>query len=520
MKKWREMAADLFGADIKDTLKYSLVAGALAHGVALFNKLSWHDDLNYGLKLSQNQVIRLGRWLRGALGALVAALFNGKNISLPLVYGLASLLLIALSSHVVIRLMDIRRKPLRMAVCALMAAFPVVTSTLSYMFTAPYYFLALLLSVLAVYIAAERPRWDGFLAAMLCVACGLGLYQAYFPVAVSLFVIRLIYEIADGRHATLGKAILRGVYFLAVCACGMILYFAIWKATMAAMGLSASTYQGFSDIGSAKFKAYKRAVKMAYRRFILIFGKKKTENVYPMSLGWAQWALEGLSLLCALALAVRCFRRKKRLQAAMLAVLAAGLPVCFNLIYVMSASASDTNVHTLMLYAQCMLYVFLAAALELLLRDGGKAVKALYRVAIVALLLMVCLDVTFDNACYVKAEMMMSQTLSDLTTLVTRIKSVEGYTDELPICLSKTGHKDATLAKNTVFEDIKIYPFNKLYPYHYRWDMYSYLRYWVGFQPVYVDYTKFGHEEEIEAMPDYPDDGSIKIIDGTVVVKW
>lgn len=518
MKTWRELADGLSGGDIRESLSYTLVAGVLAHGVALFNKLSWHDDLNHGFLLSQQKAVAVGRWLRAALGWAVSKVFGGKNLSLPLVYGAASLLLIALSAHVLIRLFDIRRKPLRVALCAMMAVFPVVTSTLGYMFTAPYYFLALLLAVLAAYIAAGRPRWDGFIAAALCLCGCLGLYQAYFPVGVSLMVICLILELAEGRHATFGRALLRGAWFLGVCACALALYYAVWKLAMGALGLAASDYQGVSAIGESGLSAYVKAIRRTYHRFFLSFARAD-EDLYPMRIAWAQWLVIGLSAASALALVVRRFRQDK-LQGLLMAVLIAALPLCFNLIYVITASAPGAWVHTLMLYGQCMLYVFLIAALESLLGDGKRLAAAAYRLGVAALALMVCLNVYFANSCYMKAEVMLQQTISQLTVLVAKIKTTEGYRDDMPVCVAFKGRRDASNAKNEAFEDLLIMPFAELSPHHNRRNLEDYLKRWCGFEPVMVDPADFGHVEEIAAMPDYPDDGGVKIIDDTVVVKW
>ena len=519
-KSYRDMARDL-SEGLRESVIYTFVAGILAHGVMMFNKLSWFSDLNRGFINEWIESVSLGRWLKAFLNYAVSKAFGGKNLSLPLFFCAVSFLLIALSAHIIIRMFNIRRKSLRMVLCQLMVVTPVVTSTFGFMYDAPYYFLGLFLATAGVYIAANRPRWDGAVVGALCLCGSLGLYQAYFPVGVSLFVILLIMEIARERHASFTKVILRGLYFLGMCVAGLVLYYAIWKLAMKALGIVADDYQGVSSIGQSGIGAYIDAAKTCYERFLLQFASNK-ENLYPMKLVWVQWLIVAASGVSGLCLVLRHFRRDKW-QAVLMAVLLAVLPICFNLIYMMGASSSSEsfNVYSLMLYGQCMLYVFLIASVDLLWDGDRKLPSRLCPAAVAVLALMVGMNAYFDNSCYLKAEMVQQQTISNMTVLVSRIKSMEGYNDLMPVCILRTGEKDATLAKNEAFKDIRLRPYTYIYPSHSQNRfIVDYLEKWCGFAPKYAKRDDFMDLEEVQQMPDYPDDGSIKIINGTVVVKW
>ena len=389
------------------------------------------------------------------------------------------------------------------------------------MYDAPYYFLAMLLAVAGVYITANRPRWDGFVVGSLCVCGCLGIYQAYFPVAVCLFVILLIMEIARDRHASFAKAMMRGLYFLSVCVAGLILFFVIWKLVMRATGIAPDNYQGVSSIGQSGMNAYIGALKKSYERFLLRFANRG-EDLYPMKLAWVQGLIIAASGIGGLCMVFLHFRRD-RAQTVLMALLLAILPICFNLIYMMAASSpsDEVDIHSLTLYGQCMLYVFLIVCVNFLWESGGKLKPVFCRAAVAALTLMVCMNVYFDNSCYLKAEMEMQQAISDMTTLVTRIKSVEGYKDTMRVCLTRYGKKDATVSKNPEFDDIALMPFDNVYPSHnLRRYAVDYLKRWCGFAPKYTPLRNFEDLEEYQQMPDYPDDGSVKIINGAVVVKW
>ena len=177
---------------LKYTLRYryafcsALVCGIIANLYMFTNKISFHDDI--GELFSVGATYSSGRWFLGVLGKIVSMLFG--NYSLPIVEGLLTIFFIALSSIFVIAIFDMKDK---MSVCltgAIMAVFPAVFATFAYMFTAPYYYFALLLSVLSVYVVQQNKF--GFLPAVCLIACSTGIYQAFFPVSVSLFLGLLI----------------------------------------------------------------------------------------------------------------------------------------------------------------------------------------------------------------------------------------------------------------------------------------------------------------------------------------
>ncbi len=48
----------------------------------------------------------------------------------------------------------------------------------------------------------------------------------------------------------------------------------------------------------------------------------------------------------------------------------------------------------------------------------------------------------------------------------------------------------------------------------------DFMQNWCGYKPNVVDAAEAGNASEIESMPNYPKDGSIKVINGVVVVKF
>ena len=506
----------LSGNLLRRVFIYSFICGILAHGSVMTKALFWHDGLNCAYRVKINNAMVAGRWLRGALAHIVACMFGGANPSLPLLYGAISLFFIAASAYVIIRLFDIENKALQLILCGLMVAFPAVTSTFAYMFTAPYYFLGLFLSTLAVFCAVQWRGIGGFLTGALCLCCSLGIYQAYFAVSVSLFVMLLIFDIVNDRYASISRFLGKAFYYLGVLIVGYAVYYGIWKLCLRVMGLTATDYQGISSMGRLDISIYLEGIRKAYEKFFLI-NLSDSDNLYPMGLRTAQIVIIALAIAFSVGLIVGQLR-KNVLFGIALTLLIALLPLCFNMVYMIGAN----SVHTVMLYGQCMLYVYLICATMHVVRRGTPLGLGCYRLTALVLVVLVGMNVFFDNACYLKAELTLQQTINNMNILVARIKMLDGYSDDMPVCIVPLGTQDATTTQNAELRDYVIMPWSRIVPYGKRLAVgsaKSILNKWCGFSPKYVSYGKFGHKKIVKKMPNYPDAGSVQIVDGTVVVK-
>ena len=501
----------------------TLIMGLLAHGIMLFNKLSWHDDIQHGYrKIAIEKPIGMGRWLRALLSSLVAKFFGGYNLSLPLFHGIVSILFIALSAYLVVIIFDIQEKLPRFVICGIMVCFPVVTSIFAYMFTAPYYFFSLFLSVAAVFMVSEAITWPRALASSILMCLSLGIYQAFFPVSVSLLVMLVFYQILSGKFQNNASLIKQCVCFIGICLASAIEYVIVSKAVMAIMHLPAVDYMGFSTIGQSGIEAYLHAFIRCYKSFFMHF-ETDFENLFPAGIGLIQKAVIVIYLVSSLILVIRRFKENK-FQGVILALIALALPVCINLMYLMSATSPDSSIHTLMFYAQATLYVYIICAVRYISIDKKKVTAILYRGTVFLFLALSITHAYFDNACYLKAQIIEQRTISYSDVLTARIKGTEGYSDNMPVCFVTTGKTDKTITSMKAFSLVKIKPYDDEYlriPHHFFFtNLLACMKQWCGFDPKYVDQKAFRTLEEVEEMPSYPDDGSIRIIDDTVVIKW
>lgn len=126
----------------------------------------------------------------------------------------------------------------------------------------------------------------------------------------------------------------------------------------------------------------------------------------------------------------------------------------------------------------------------------------------------------FSNACYLKATLKQQENISYFTTLITRIKSTKGYDDKYPVVYIGNSISDCTITELGEFRSIEAYPYQTDFLSVNAFSWKDTMRLWCGFSPLEGDERIFTANEEVDKMPCYPDDGSIMIIDGTVVVKF
>jgi hypothetical protein len=289
--------------------------------------------------------------------------------------------------------------------------------------------------------------------------------------------------------------------------------------------ISASDYQGLSSIGGAGIENYIKGIQKAYFAFFQLMKNTSPNDIscdlFPMrGARFLEWIVILTCVGISLILILRVIR-KNIYKGLLLACLVGLLPLCFNLIFLMSATSPNSQIHTLMLYAGSMLYVYCTWLLQYIVRGKFELAHNVYRLSAVLMSLLLIMNVYFANACYLKAEILQQRTLSEMTVLVTRIKSVEQYNDEMPVSFVIAENIDSTRTANYIFADLAIIPYDNWLtnPFNMKRNMVNSLSIWCGFSPQYVDSGRFASMQEVQEMPCYPDDGSIRVIDNTVVVK-
>lgn len=498
----------------KSIVSFTFLWGIITHGIMMFNKFSFFDELHY--MFGVGHTYPLGRWMLGVLEKITRLLFSSPIYSLPVLNGAISLLCIAIAVCFIANIIEIESKLSLLGLCGLMVTFPTITCMFGYMYTAPYYMIGLVFAVVGVYcVCEESMHWYRLVMGAILFACAIGIYQALIPLVLCLLLLYFLNQIQKKRIDN-WLAFARQTIYLGVFG---ILSFIIYYGILKISGVELSGYKGANSLIASDLGEYKWRILLAYQEFFAPSGEN--EYFFWNVLPWNMEIIYKIILVCVVILGIyRIFSlcRQKILQGIWFAGLFLLLPLAVNFIFVM---VDKWSVYALTNYAQVMVFVCLIWQIEYLKISKETINKWIYGVGTTLILFSGISYCRYANVCYLNAELMTNQMASYYTTLITRIQSLEGYKDELPIAFLEGGKKeDLNWYRGEVFEDIAIEV--------YRWDTTindnswtSFMKYYCGYEPTMVEnIDEYVKMPEVVNMPSYPDDGGIAIIDNVIVVKF
>ena len=490
-----------------------MIAGLTAHIFAFTNIIPNPDGISRVNDAQQMTVS--GRWFLH-----YATAWNGY-VQSPAVIGFFSVLFMSISAGLVAHIFKIK-SALAGGLCGvLMIVFPSVAYTYLYMFTASAYFFGLLLAVFSVWLAVRYKY--GFLFGAVPLACAVGTYQAYFAAAVSLSLIFVILYALDGNRSVKDILICAAKH-IAFLALGLLAYFAILKLFLWAKELTLLDYKGISSLGDGlTLKGILSLILSAYKKFVSYFfiphGFASYTTVFSAIVN-ALFAAAGVWAF------VKVVKKngaaKKAGPFAVTLVLCALLPLALNLTVLMG------DAMPIMRYALVFTYLFAIVLADRAAPSDDRRKKTGFRpltlqnavVCFAALISIISFNI--DNVAYTVSAQAHRATESFATRLVQRVESTPGYKNGMEVVVIggfPSGVYNNDVAAFSLVEDYSapstsVVPLNK--------HIYYYLNDWMNVrwkEPDEDTMKSVAESEEFKDMPLYPDDGSVAIRDGSVIVK-
>lgn len=492
----------------------AFVYGIFTHLFALNNILHNYDNIasqpgGYGGGIS------LGRWLLEYVGQFVDKL--GLNYNLSVINGVLYIGLIAITAGFLVSLLKIRSRKFAALIGMLFVAFPTATATLVYRYTAVFYGVGVLLAVLAVWVLTRFKY--GFLLSALLIAASLGLYQAYVPLTIGLFVLLLIQQALEGETDA-WKLVYHGLYDCAVLILGLLFYFVGLKISEAYFGATLTEYQGVGSMGNLALQdipglviqAFLGVCSLGLRDYCGVANRAMMRIAYLM-LGIASTAM----ILYILAVKV-----KKVGVAVITCLLCLVFPVAVNFIVIM---CPDGWVYTLMVYAfaliACLPLVLFECMPDLAKEQMKRGRRILAKSIGLLTALLVLYYAYYANVNYTTLYYANRQIENYLNSIVVQVRMTEGFTSETEWVF--IGEVDDPLFASP-WEEEAIYGGSGYT--EYLLNQYSrpnWIQNYIGYTvPMASDETvaRLMEMDEVKEMPCMPDAGSIKVIENTVVIKF
>lgn len=491
----------------------TFVMSLLIHLYKFTNTLPNHDSLyNY---YSDQNVLGSGRW------ALSLACGMSSYFDLPWVIGVFSCLFIALTVVMIVALLKVENPVLIALIGGLLAASPATTETFFFLFTADGYMIAMFLAALAVYLSRmEEKRGLCWLGGGVCICVSCGIYQAYVSFALILAICYFMYELFQNQHekkecfSWIAKQI-------CMFACSLAAYYLIWKLCMRISGTSANDYQGISEVGTLSVGLLLNGVVSSISTFVLYFLQWNVLE-HGFTLYSVLNLLFFLVFLGGFVIAVKESKILFRRWAFFLVILCLiAIVPCACMWHFVSSSV---GYRALMLQSLTLLFVFAALMFE------RWAKKYLKNLAGVFLLVIVLNNALMANISYFYMNLCYERTYADGLEMILEIHDIQNTHEVEKIAvignrLDEVQWEIVDSVSGGVSPAGKIYMLSNLIETNMLIDhehTVPFLNATYGLElpsATKEEQELLAQTETVAAMPCWPKEGSVYVIDGTLIIK-
>ena len=411
--------------------------------------------------------------------------------------------------------LKLKSKILAVLLGGLLASFPVITSMFGFMFTAGMYAFGTFMGVAGVLCVGSINKikgWGKWIVA--CIGIGLqagsvGVYQANIGVIVAFTIIVFLKSLDDEEIGDIASALKSILYYVAETLGYLVAYYVAAIYFVNRVGESLSSYQGIGNMEDVGILEYLSRIPLAYSEF---FAPTPGQSRYMYSGGVKYYYYIVLVLSICFVLWNLCTRYRHKVHLGIVYALAVSVfPLAVNIIYVMC----DENIYSMMMYGEVMIFVLLLYLCSNIRVKWKNLVKTS---AVIPLAIVMVLFCRYANVCYLSADYVQKAGIAYFNRMVARIESEEGYVAGMPVVfIGERPEVDSSLFLYPEFNEVQMWPYFKTMINNHSW--YLFMKSTCGFNPPLGDPTLFVDKEEVIAMPQYPSEGSIMILDECVIVK-
>ncbi len=479
----------------------SFFFGILAYGFAFTNKLINHDEA--ASLFTKGVTVTSGRWGLGALDSIF------PNYSMPWIYGLVTVFLIALSVCLMVHMFHIKNRTLQVLLAGCIVVFPSLIGLFGYMFTSSSFALAFFLAVASTALLQTGKKWC-FLPALGCLVLSLSIYQSYISVAASLLVLVLLQQLlAEESPAAVLR---RGIGFVGFLILGLGLYYLGTQVVLMLTGTQFNDYA--SERVSISISSILQGAVLAYTNFLKFF-TEGFQGLIPTDFSQGlHWILAAAG---SILLAVNLLGTKKEpLRVLLVLALIVVLPLAINCMYMIT---TPDSIHTLVLYGFVALYLLAVILADRLVSEPQRLSSLLLNLLTLAMAGIIVVNTYVANQAYLHLHLRYENASAFYTSLIADIKMMPEFTEGTKLAVIGEYQQPEYYTKQ--FKQVQsitgIYGFLP--------DSYSkkfFLEYYTGFPMEFAsskEVKAISATAEFQDMAVYPYYGSLKKIGDVLVVK-
>lgn len=503
----------------------SIFFGILSYLYFFTNNLNNYDNIastptGYGTGASS------GRWFLSLLGDFIREQWGIYNI--PMFNGLLALFILAVTSCIIIKIFNIKNNWLCFLIGGITVVFPPIASAMLFSYTIGYYALAIFLVVFGVFLIKDF-KLLGFILGVLLFSFSIGIYQAYYPLCASIFLLLLIKMCLDSE-TTCKQIILSGLKFLIALAIGYLLYKLFLECYLYVNNVELSTYKGVDQMGQIDVnlipmqikEIFKTILKLTFKDYFSISGTKIVQRSFLV-----MYIINCIVLISQIR--SKILNKESIFKIFLLAMFILLLPIAMNFIVIM---VPNGYIYTIMQMGFVSLFYLTIILVDNLcnyeqsnknidISNKSKLNKVVLFSTITIILIAIFNYTWQTNGNYRFLYYANRQLENYYQTLFARIKDTENYNQDMDIYFIGEEIDDITFS-NSRWEYT---PFNyggnssPLNFYSRKDTIANYLGY-SFIQIENSDEIYKNYKDEIEKMDLYPNYGSIKVLENKVFVRF
>ena len=509
--------------NVKTCFISAMFFGIIAHMYALTNHLYnydelWHTPTGFGTG------VQMGRWGLSVLAWITKVLFDDVY-TIPVINGLISIVCYALLACIVVDLFEINEQYFACIVGAIIVTFPSVVCRMFYMFTTHYYAIGELIAAIGVFILFKcKNKIIGIPISFICVIFGTSVYQAVFATVTCMILGKLIVLLIKEKYC-INDTLKKCAGYFVFLAISMASYLLSNKIALTVTGLQIDKHgENYDTMGQITIEQLIMSLRHCYASFF----KAGFRDVYSMNPNIIVRSTFLISIIVIAYICIKIVCCQYDISQKILILLAISvLPVAIFLVYIMAASSGV--MYSIMTFDTVFLIVISLAMLKasenlenckipVILID-----KVVNYIVAISLAGTVLSYIWFANGNYLAMEYTNQHDNAYYQTLMTQIKSVDGYHADMPITMIGKPVVDSTYTRQDMIGgtfDLAGKGSTNINAYS-SWNIMTRV---LGYDPVNRNSDEeeeyFRGLDEVVNMPCYPSTGSIKIIDDTVVIKF
>lgn len=509
----------------------AIICGLMAHVFVLTNHLYNYDEL-WHIPTGFGTGVQEGRWGLSCLAWLTKVLFDDVY-TISMINGLITIIMYAILACLVVYIFGISQCSYSCFIGALITVFPSVVCRMFYMYTSHYYAIAEVIAASAVFVFV---KWEKkilpYIISILMLAFATSIYQATFVTATCIIVGKLLNDLLINNYK-LKDLISKVINYIVFLFASIVSYIFLNKAALSITGMELGNFgEDYGTIGQISVDQLLVAIERCYKNFL----KAGFKDVYAMN---PNIIVRLAFLLCTAAIVYVCFRmilyKNSVFQKIIFILVVLVLPIAVNLVYLMAATTG--LIYSIMTFDMVFMLIIPISMLDTIsiapatdkisdekMRNYIIGIDlTMNGVLVITLILTVWSYIWFANGNYLAIKYTNEHDNAYYQTLMTQIKSVEGYNADMPVATIGVPVADSTYTRQDMIgktfnlggkagTNISVYS---------SWNIMTRI---LGYDPTLRNSDEeeeyFRGLDEVKDMPCYPSTGSIKIIDDTVVIKF